>query len=89
MKYLVSLSGGKDSTTCLLWALSAANKDNPDFKLGKPEGTVQASIYDKDQQRIFELLDMGLSQSAIIKRHLGYGSKGTLSTYIKKRYKNR
>jgi len=28
MKYLVSLSGGKDSTACLLWALNTFNKED-------------------------------------------------------------
>jgi DNA invertase Pin-like site-specific DNA recombinase len=54
------------------------------IKLGKQKGTIQSSIYDKDTNRIVELLSLGLSYNKVIK-HLQYGSCGTLYTYIKKR----
>ena len=31
MKYIISISGGKDSTACILWALNNLNKDNLEF----------------------------------------------------------
>jgi DNA invertase Pin-like site-specific DNA recombinase len=52
--------------------------------LGKPLGTIQTSKYDPDKERIVELLGLGLSYQKVI-NHLGYGSVGTLHTYIKKR----
>ena len=52
--------------------------------LGKPKGTIQKSIYDKDRERIKELLDLGLSVRKISK-HLGYGQHMSLNTYINKR----
>lgn len=54
-------------------------------KLGKPMGTVQASIYDKDRDRIEELLKLGLSIRKIQSRHLKYGSPSSLSFYVQKR----
>jgi DNA invertase Pin-like site-specific DNA recombinase len=53
--------------------------------LGKPKGTLQKTQYDKDNDRIIELLNLGLSYKKIIDKHLGYGSVSTLHTYIKKR----
>jgi DNA invertase Pin-like site-specific DNA recombinase len=52
--------------------------------LGKPLGTIQTSKYDPDKERIVELLGLGLSYQKVV-NHLGYGSVGTLHTYIKKR----
>ena len=40
--------------------------------LGKPKGTIQDSIYDKDRGRIIELLQMGVSTRRISAKHLGY-----------------
>lgn len=54
-------------------------------KLGKPIGTVQASIYDKDRDRIEELLRLGVSIRKIQSRHLKYGSPSSLSFYVQKR----
>lgn len=53
-------------------------------KLGKPKGTIQKSQYDKDQERIVELLNLELSYNKVIK-HLGYGSRSTLHNYVTKR----
>jgi len=55
------------------------------IKLGKPVGTVQSSMYDKDKERIFHLHTLGVPIKTIIKTHLGYGKYLSLSFYIKKR----
>jgi DNA invertase Pin-like site-specific DNA recombinase len=52
--------------------------------LGKPKGTIQKSKFDKDIEKIKELLDYGLSGRKIAKV-LGYTSHIALNTYIKKR----
>ena len=52
--------------------------------LGKPVGTIQTSKYDPDKERIVELLGLGLSYQKVV-NHLGYGSIGTLHTYVTKR----
>lgn len=52
--------------------------------LGKPKGTIQKSKFDKDIEKIKELLVYGLSVRKISKV-LGYTSHIALSTYIKKR----
>lgn len=54
-------------------------------KLGKPQGVLQQSKFDKDKDKIIELLGLGLSYQKIVKKHLGYGSASTLHTYVKKR----
>ena len=56
------------------------------LKLGKPKGTIQKSMYDKDRERIFHLHKMGVPINTIIKIHLGYGKYVSLRDYIKKRY---
>ncbi len=53
--------------------------------LGKPKGTIQASMYDKDRERIRELLSYGVPQKQIVERHLGYGTTKSLSYYIRTR----
>lgn len=55
------------------------------IKLGKPQGVVQESKFDKDKDRIIELLSLGLSYQKVVEKHLGYGSASTLHTYVKKR----
>ena len=55
------------------------------IKLGKPKGSIQKSIFDDDQEKIVELLGLGLSYQKVVEKHLGYGSASTLHTYIKKR----
>jgi DNA invertase Pin-like site-specific DNA recombinase len=53
-------------------------------KLGKPKGTIQASKFDKDRERIEELLQLGLSVRKIAKV-LGYSNHIGLNNYIKRR----
>src|SRR5712692_41079 len=52
--------------------------------LGKPKGTIQKSKFDKDVERIKELLKLGLSVRKITKL-LGYTNHIALNTYINKR----
>ena len=52
--------------------------------LGKPKGTIQKSKFDKDENRIKELLKLGLSVRKITKL-LGYTNHIALNTYINKR----
>lgn len=52
--------------------------------LGKPKGTIQKSKFDKDVEKIKELLGYGLSGRKIAKV-LGYTSHIALNTYINKR----
>jgi DNA invertase Pin-like site-specific DNA recombinase len=61
-----------------------AAKKSQGIRLGKPQGTIQASKFDKDRARIEELLGWGLSVRKIAKA-LGYANHIGLSTYIKKR----
>jgi DNA invertase Pin-like site-specific DNA recombinase len=61
-----------------------AAKKASGVKLGKPKGTIQASKFDKDRERIEELLALGLSVRKMAK-HLGYTNHIGLNTYIKKR----
>lgn len=62
-----------------------ASKKAQGVVLGKPKGTIQSSMYDKDQDRIAELLSQGVPQTQIIKRHLQYGTTKSLSYYIRTR----
>ncbi len=52
--------------------------------LGKPKGTIQKSKFDKDVERIKELLKLGLSVRKITKL-LGYTNHLALNTYVNKR----
>lgn len=52
--------------------------------LGKPMGTIQKSQFDKDSERIKELLKLGLSIRKITSL-LGYTNHISLNTYINKR----
>lgn len=54
------------------------------IQLGKPKGTVQRSKFDKDRQKIEELLKLGLSVRKIADL-LGYNNHIGLNTYILKR----
>jgi len=56
-----------------------ASKKAQGVILGKPKGTIQTSIYDKDRGRIEELLSFGVPQKRIIERHLQYGTTKSLS----------
>jgi DNA invertase Pin-like site-specific DNA recombinase len=62
-----------------------AAKKAQGITLGKPKGTIQASIYDKDRDRIVELLRLGLSARKICKKHLDYGHPSSLNYFIKTR----
>lgn len=61
-----------------------ASKKARGIKLGKPKGTIQKSIFDKDKDRIFHLLEVGVSMNKIINMHLKYGTVKGLSNYINK-----
>lgn len=61
-----------------------AAKKAKGIKLGKPKGTIQKSMYDKDLQQIKDWLELGLSGRKISK-NLGYGNFISLNTFIKKR----
>ena len=54
------------------------------IKLGKPKGTLQKSKFDKDVEKIKELLSYELLARKIAKV-LGYSSHIALNTYINKR----
>ena len=54
-------------------------------KLGKPKGTVQASKFDAQRERIEELLRLGVSVRKIARQHLGLKNHAALNTYVKKR----
>jgi DNA invertase Pin-like site-specific DNA recombinase len=53
--------------------------------LGKPKGTLQQSVYDKDKARIVELLGLGVSARRISTHHLRYGYPSSLNYYIQTR----
>ena len=53
--------------------------------LGKPKGTLQQSIYDKDRERIIALLRLGVSARRISTQHLRYGYPSSLDYYINTR----
>jgi len=59
-----------------------ATKKAQGIRLGKPPGTIQASMYDKDRARIVELLSLGVSIRHIATHHLQYGSISGLHNYI-------
>jgi len=63
-------------------ALAAKKKQG--VRLGKPKGTLQKSKFDADQERIKELLRLGLSVRKIAAL-LGYNNHLALNTYITKR----
>jgi putative DNA-invertase from lambdoid prophage Rac len=54
------------------------------LQLGKPKGTIQKRKFEKDSERIKELLGLGLSIRKIAKL-LGYPNHIALNTYINKR----
>lgn len=61
-----------------------ATKKAQGIRLGKPNGTIQTSKFDKDRERIEELLRLGMSVRKIAKV-MGYSNHIGLNTYIKKR----
>lgn len=62
-----------------------AAKKAQGIMLGKPKGTIQSSMYDKDRSRIEELLSLGVPQTRIVEHHLKYGTTKSLSYYIRTR----
>lgn len=52
--------------------------------LGKPVGTIQKSKFDKDLDKIKELLELKLSVRKIA-RYLGYSNHLALNKYLNKR----
>jgi len=62
-----------------------AAKKAQGIALGKPKGTIQTSMYDKDRERILELLKLGLSVRKISQKHLDYGQPSSLNYYINSR----
>jgi len=62
-----------------------AAKKAQGVQLGKPKGTIQNSVYDKDRDRIVELLRLGVSAHHISKHHLKYGTPSSLNYYLKTR----
>lgn len=63
-------------------ALTAKKLDG--ISLGKPKGTIQKSKFDKQRDKIEELLGVGLSVRKIAKV-LGYNNHIGLNNYVKKR----
>src|SRR5215207_2648025 len=61
-----------------------AAKRSQGIRLGKPKGTIQASKFDKDREKIQELLALGLSVRKIV-RYLGYTDPPGLTIYLNKR----
>ena len=53
------------------------------MKLGKPKGTIQASMYDEHKEKIFELHELGLPLPKIIS-YIGIGKPKSLKQYIQK-----
>ena len=54
------------------------------IKLGKPKGIIQASMYDKDKEKIMHLYQLGVPIQKIIATHLGYGRYLSLKAFINK-----
>lgn len=59
-----------------------ATKKAQGIQLGKPKGTLQASQFDKDRERIVELLSLGVSTRKIALEHLQYGDPSSLHHYV-------
>jgi DNA invertase Pin-like site-specific DNA recombinase len=54
------------------------------IKLGKPHGVIQASMYDKDKEKILHLSNLSVPINKIIETHLGYGKYSSLKSYLEK-----
>jgi DNA invertase Pin-like site-specific DNA recombinase len=54
------------------------------IKLGKPKGIIQASMYDKDKEKILHLYHLGVPLQKIIATHLSYGKYLSLKAFIDK-----
>ncbi|MGQ3887517.1 recombinase family protein [Legionella sp. CNM-1927-20] len=61
-----------------------ASKQREGVRLGKPKGIIQKSKFDKDIDKIIELLKLGLSVRKIAS-YLGYSNHIGLNMYVKKR----
>lgn len=61
-----------------------AAKKAQGIRLGKAIGTIQRSKFDKDVEKIKELLELGVSVRKISKL-MGYSNHISLNTYVKKR----
>ncbi|GGI90709.1 recombinase family protein [Legionella impletisoli] len=61
-----------------------ASKKRQGIRLGKPKGTIQKSKFDKDVEKIKELLNLGLSVRKIA-NFLGYTNHIGLNNYVRKR----
>jgi DNA invertase Pin-like site-specific DNA recombinase len=61
-----------------------AAKKAQGVRLGKPVGTIQASKFDKDRERIEELLGLGLSVRKTASL-LGYSNHIGLNNYVARR----
>jgi len=61
-----------------------ASKKRQGIRLGKPKGTIQKSKFDKDVEKIKQLLELGLSVRKIA-HYLGYNNHIGLNNYIRKR----
>lgn len=62
-----------------------AAKKAQGITLGKPKGTIQSSQFDKDRERIVELLHLGVSIRRIALDHLKYGDPSSLHYYVQTR----
>lgn len=69
---------GDDEMAPLGWRLTKG------IKLGKPRGVIQASMYDKDKEKILHLYQLGVPIEKIIRTHLGYGKYLSLKAFINK-----
>lgn len=54
------------------------------IKLGKPKGVIQASMYDKDKEKIVHLYQLGVPIQKIITTHLCYGKYLSLKAFLNK-----
>lgn len=54
------------------------------IKLGKPKEVIQASMYDKDREKILHLYQLGVPIQKIIATHLGYGKYLSLKAFLNK-----
>lgn len=62
-------------------ALAQKKKDG--VTLGRPKGSTSKSQYDKDKEKIKELVNYGVPISKIVNQ-IGYGTRQSLSTYLKR-----
>ena len=75
---------GRSTSEVLTIVNTLIEKQVQGIKLGKPSGTIQKSKFDKDKDRIVELLNLGLSVRKIAKL-MKYNNHISLNTYVNKR----